>query len=109
METPRLEPHVTIRSGMELFADDAKNFTVRKDDEMQPEAPARPAKDWQQIAFNFLGSPTDMEPLAEFETFEMINITQADQFVAGNGLHAWNTIRRAAIDAAKKKARRYRR
>jgi hypothetical protein len=108
MSQPRSDPKVTIRPPAELFAGDAQSFTIRKDDQAPPEAQLPQAKDWKQIAFDFLSRPGDMHPLDDYQTFAMIDTTRAGEFAAGRGAHTWNELRPGALADSKEKRRRAR-
>jgi hypothetical protein len=108
MRPERDYPQVAIRPLAQLFAGDAKSFTIRPDGQAPQETQAPQAKDWKQIAFDFLSRPADMQPLDDYQTFAMIDATRADEFAAGRGEWAWNELRRAALEDAKEKHQRVR-
>jgi hypothetical protein len=105
---PRAQPTVTIGSLADLFSAEAKGFTVRKEAPAGDPTDAPAAKDWRQIALDFLRRPSDAAPLAEAQSFAQIDTARAAEFVAGRGSQHWAELRKEALDSAREKRRKAR-
>lgn len=100
-------PKMNIKSNLnKLFASDAKNFSFRATNITEEEPIQSQAKEWSQIAYEYLDNSSDIEPLGPTESFNFIDTRKAEIFVAGNGANNWGEIRRVALNDAKEKRHR---
>lgn len=106
-DIPEENPKVRIKPNLnKLFASDAKNFSFRPASKKEEEPIQSQAKEWNQIAFEYLSNDRDIEPLGPTESFSFIDTRKAEVFVSGNGAPNWGEIRRVALNEAKDKRRR---
>lgn len=89
-----------------LFTNDAKSFSLRKDD--KEELVVAPVKDWKQISYDFLSCRNDLQPLGPMDSYALIDTTRSEEFAAGQGTPNWGNLRRIALDDSKEKKKRVR-
>lgn len=92
------DPHAIYNEG--------KTFSFLDKSDNQDKLPQ--AKDWKQIAFDFLSNNDEFLDIGTNDSFEDIDTTRADEFVVGQGATNWGEIRRKAIENSKEKKRRSR-
>lgn len=90
-----------------LFTNDAKSFSLRKDDD-KDELVVKPAKDWKQISYDFLNCKNDLQPLGPLDSYSLLDTSRSEEFVAGQGTPNWGNLRRIVLDDSKDKKKRVR-
>jgi hypothetical protein len=103
---PKASPKVSIGSVSSLFSADAKDFSLRKEVLGDESVVPIQARDWKQIALDFLSKSEDIEPLGATEPFDQLDVSRMNEFVCGHSAHKWSELRKVALDDSKEKRRR---
>lgn len=91
-----------------LFNDEGKSFSIRSEEQIEENILPK-AKEWKEIAFDFLNDSETPLDIGNNISFADIDTTRANEFVAVNGANNWGEIRRKAIESSKEKKKRARR
>lgn len=97
---------VTINFDPHVLYNEGKSFSFRDETVKQDIIPQ--AKEWKQIAFDFLSNENDYLDIGPNDYFEDLDTTRAEEFVVGQGAANWGEIRRKALENSKEKKRRAR-